>query len=511
MNIKSFITTITVVGTLMICLLVAGIIVLKYSLIAVENSTVSQMISMALSRETSDNSYGLTYSVRSYVASGEKHFKDVYFNILGVRSGKIPRPANAIVAPGQRVDLNILYDEAGFTAEEKGLLAEANRLSGILAELETEAMDLVEQAVPEELPQVRENAIRILHGEAYRKAAADIQTPVSRFEQILNQRQTNNRESSIKMASNVRLSLFFLTLATAISILGAIIWMRRRVLGTLGQVSESLVLDSQELEKISDDFSITSSQLFDGVSSNASDLQEASSALEELSALTKLNADNAKEANILMGQAVGFVGQARKSMQSVNRAMNEISISGGEIGKIIKVIDEIAFQTNLLALNAAVEAARAGEAGAGFAVVADEVRNLAMRSAEAARSTGDLISSTINNINSGSELVNSTSESIEILDSHSNKVAQLVEAVAQSSNEQSVGIGQINQAVTHLDRVTQANSTSAEHLADEANILAAEAKTLSNLADELAQLIQGGGDASLVPKNLAPKYRPALP
>ena len=495
MNIKTFITTITVVGTLMIALLVAGIIVLNYSLLAVEKSTANQMISMVLSRETSDNSYGLTDSVRNYVVSGEKNFKEAYFYILDVRSGKIPRPEKAIVAPGRYVELNTLYDEAGFTPEEKGLLAEANRLSGALAELETEAMDLVEKASSEELPLVRENAIQILYGEDYRKAAAAIQIPVSQFEEILNQRQTKNRESSINMALNVRLILIYLTATITVSIMGAIIWMRRRVLWTLGHVSRSLATDSKDLEKISDDFSITSAKLFDGVSSNASDLQKTGSALEELSALTKLNAKNAKEANILMGQAVGFVGQARESMQKVNQAMNEIAVSGGEIGKIIKVIDGIAFQTNLLALNAAVEAARAGEAGSGFAVVADEVRNLALRSAEAARSTGYLISSTINNINSGSELVNSTSESIETLDSHSKQVALLVESVAQSSNEQSIGISQINQAVTHLDRVTQSNSTAAEHSADESRILVAKAITLLNLADVLIHLIQGGGAA----------------
>jgi methyl-accepting chemotaxis protein len=194
-----------------------------------------------------------------------------------------------------------------------------------------------------------------------------------------------------------------------------------------------------------------------------------------------------------MHQAMDFVGQARASMHNVNKAMNEISVSGGEIGKIIKVIDEIAFQTNLLALNAAVEAARAGEAGAGFAVVADEVRNLALRSAEAARSTSDLISSTINNIKTGTELVRSTSESIETLNSHSNKVAKLVEGVSQTSSEQSSGIEQINQAITHLDQITQGNAAAAEHSADESRILAAQAKELSTLAADLTHLILGGG------------------
>jgi methyl-accepting chemotaxis protein len=121
--------------------------------------------------------------------------------------------------------------------------------------------------------------------------------------------------------------------------------------------------------------------------------------------MTKQNAENAAQADVLMKEANSVVSQADESMKEMTVSMKEISTASEETSKIIKTIDEIAFQTNLLALNAAVEAARAGEAGAGFAVVAEEVRNLAMRSADAAKSTAELIEGTVKKVSDGTQLV----------------------------------------------------------------------------------------------------------
>jgi methyl-accepting chemotaxis protein len=171
--------------------------------------------------------------------------------------------------------------------------------------------------------------------------------------------------------------------------------------------------------------------------------------------------------------------------------MEEISVSGNEIGKIIKTIDEIAFQTNLLALNAAVEAARAGEAGAGFAVVADEVRNLAIRSADAAKNTADLIAATISNINSGSEMVHTTADNFKTVENHSYKVAQLISEVDAASKEQTQGINQITIAMNEMDKVTQSNAATAEESASAASQLSVQAENLLSTVSDLQVLIHG--------------------
>ncbi|MDR0548001.1 MAG: methyl-accepting chemotaxis protein [Deltaproteobacteria bacterium] len=267
----------------------------------------------------------------------------------------------------------------------------------------------------------------------------------------------------------------------------------RNITGPINLVIGSLAEGAKEVDQTSDELSISSNTLAEGATENAASLEQTSAALEELSSMTKRNADNAVEANALMSQATDAVGKAELSMSSVIEAMNHIATSGNEIGKIIKTIDEIAFQTNLLALNAAVEAARAGEAGAGFAVVADEVRNLAIRSADAAKNTADLIAATIANINSGSEMVNFTSVNFKTVSTHTAKVAQLVSEVAEASKEQSQGINQIATAMTQMDKVTQSNAASAEESASAAGKLAQQASSLMNAVSHMSKIVHGGG------------------
>ncbi|MDL2227109.1 methyl-accepting chemotaxis protein [Deltaproteobacteria bacterium OttesenSCG-928-M10] len=272
----------------------------------------------------------------------------------------------------------------------------------------------------------------------------------------------------------------------------------------IGLLSEG----AQEVDNASGQLSVASNTLAEGATENAASLEETSAALEELSSMTKRNADNAVEANALMAQANDAVHKADQSMNNVIRAMDEISVSGNEIGKIIKTIDEIAFQTNLLALNAAVEAARAGEAGAGFAVVADEVRNLAIRSADAARNTADLIASTISNINSGQEMVNVTADNFKTVEEHSAKVTELLAEVSEASKEQSQGIGQITTAMTEMDKVTQSNAASAEESASAAGQLSLQAGNLLGAVDDLNSLVHGAGSSSARRSAPAPSAGP---
>jgi methyl-accepting chemotaxis protein len=275
------------------------------------------------------------------------------------------------------------------------------------------------------------------------------------------------------------------------------IFITRGITGPINRIIAGLTEGAAEVDLVSNELSQASNTLAEGATENAASLEETSAALEELSSMTKRNSDNAVEANSLTEQANFAVNKAESSMANVIQAMDQIATSGNEIGKIIKTIDEIAFQTNLLALNAAVEAARAGEAGAGFAVVADEVRNLAIRSADAAKNTADLIAATISNINSGSEMVNSTSENFQTVVVHASKVAQLVSEVAEASKEQSQGISQITTAMTQMDKVTQSNAASAEESASAASNLAVQSDRLARGVENLGLVIHGQKSRSL--------------
>ena len=292
-------------------------------------------------------------------------------------------------------------------------------------------------------------------------------------------------------ASSIILSMFIgAVTAVALSLIFAL-FLTRNIIRPINRITRDLNDSAQEVDEASALFTQSSGILASGASANAASLEETYAALEQLTSMTLRNSENAVCANQLMIQASQAIVQAQESMGKVIAAMDEISQSGQQISKIIKTIDEIAFQTNLLALNAAVEAARAGEAGAGFAVVADEVRNLAIRSAKAAKTTGDLIASTISNINSGSFMVNNTAVAFTTVDSSASKVSSLVSEVAEASKEQTIGISQISKAMSEMDKVTQSNAASAEDSAESAGQLSLQARNLLSAVSQLDALAHG--------------------
>lgn len=228
--------------------------------------------------------------------------------------------------------------------------------------------------------------------------------------------------------------------------------------------------------------SSASQSLSQGATESASSLEEISSSMTEIGSQTKLNAENATQANQLAQAAKSAAEHGGEQINTTVDAMNDINNSSKQIAKIIKVIDDIAFQTNLLALNAAVEAARAGKHGKGFAVVADEVRNLASRSAKAAKETAELIESSNRKVEHGLNLANETAKSFTEIVSGTVKVADLVGEIASASQQQAQGIAQISTGLEQIDQVTQTNTASAEETA-------ASAEELSGQAEELHQLI----------------------
>ncbi len=248
---------------------------------------------------------------------------------------------------------------------------------------------------------------------------------------------------------------------------------------------------ADQVASASGQVSSASQSLAEGASEQAASIEETSSSLEEMSSMTKQNADNASTADKLMKESRQMVERANGSMTELTQSMEDISKASDETSKIIKTIDEIAFQTNLLALNAAVEAARAGEAGAGFAVVANEVRNLAMRAAEAAKSTSVLIEGTVKKVKEGSELVERTNAAFAEVSKSASKVADLVSEIAAASHEQAQGIDQINKAVAEMDKVTQQTAANAEESASASEEMNAQAEQMKDIAAELMTLVGG--------------------
>ncbi|MBU0730634.1 MAG: CZB domain-containing protein [Proteobacteria bacterium] len=269
-------------------------------------------------------------------------------------------------------------------------------------------------------------------------------------------------------------------------------FMSRSIVDMLQQLTGRISTGADEVAAVAGHISEASQSLATGASEQAASLEESSSALEELAAMSKRNEENAGIASGLMKEASQVNTTANQSMSKLTDSMKEISVASDETQKIVKTIDEIAFQTNLLALNAAVEAARAGEAGAGFAVVADEVRNLAMRAAQSAKDTSNLIENTVARVTTGTKLVNEASVAFQTINEISQKIDTLVDEIAKGSHEQSQGVGEINTSVSEIDSVTQQNAAAAEESASATEELNAQAMSMKAAVEEMIQMLGGG-------------------
>ncbi len=468
--------------------------------------------SCLLADEMRQSSDDLTRLARTYVVTGDKRYEDQYWAVLDIRNGKAPRPqhyeriywdfmAADGVKPrpdGKAVSLQQLMEEEGFTAGEFAKLREAQANSDGLVRTETIAMNAVKGLFDDGQGHYTkkgdpdlELARQLMHSREYHLEKAKIMKPIEEFFVLLDQRTGNEVQLLVErsyLLFNTLLSLVGLTVLTLVALCVSIF---ATVVRPIRQVMGELQNTGLQLDSASAQLAAANQTLSSGASEQASSVEETSASLEEMSSMIQATADNCQRAKALASETRVVVEGGSRTMVEMVEAMAEIDSSSGQVAKIVKDIDEIAFQTNILALNAAVEAARAGEAGAGFAVVADEVRSLAQRSAAAAKATAHKIEQAIGSTRKGSQCTARVGESLEQISKKMAATDSLVGEIATAAREQAQGIEQVNAAIGQMEKVAQSNAANAEETAAAAAQVEAQGGALNEIVDRL-QALAGG-------------------
>lgn len=252
-----------------------------------------------------------------------------------------------------------------------------------------------------------------------------------------------------------------------------------RLNDTMLQISQS----SSQVASGADQVSTGSQALAQGAAEQASSVQELATTISDISNRVNQNADHARQASAAAGEVSMKMDMSKEKMQQMIQAMRDISTCSSEIGKIMKIIEDIAFQTNILALNAAVEAARAGSAGKGFSVVADEVRNLANKSTEASENISALIENSLKAVESGTQIADHTAQFLMQAVNDVNEMTGIIGQISEASSEQADSISQIITGIDQISSVVQTNSATAEESAAASEELSSQSQLMKGLVE----------------------------
>lgn len=309
-------------------------------------------------------------------------------------------------------------------------------------------------------------------------------------------------DEAISVINNRTLINCLLAIPAVVIIFGFISWL---ITGKIFRIIRKTITSVREandgFRETSQTVADVSNQLACGASEQTESIQKTSASIEEMSIITRQNAESAGHAESIVRDSGNDIKDANMAMADLTESMKEVYAASQETQKIIKTIDEIAFQTNLLALNAAVEAARAGEVGAGFAVVADEVRNLAMRAAEAARQTASMIEGTVNKVKAGSAFVDKASKAFEKVTAGAERLSVLVEEISERSRQQAIGIEEVNTAICEVAKVTDENSANAKETASASEEMNSQLEQMQVFVSEMVNLVSGDGSGLSVETN----------
>jgi methyl-accepting chemotaxis protein len=316
--------------------------------------------------------------------------------------------------------------------------------------------------------------------------------------------ETEANAASVEHRSTALVITVILTTLALVSVVTVLV--ARNISKSLTRLSETLASGASQVASAAADVSSSAQQLARGAGEQAASLEETGAVIEELSGSSKQAADTAAQAAKVSASARDAAGRGADAMKRMSVAITDIESAAAETAKIVRAIDEVAFQTNLLALNAAVEAARAGDAGKGFAVVAEEVRGLAMKSAEAARSTAALIEGSVAKARDGVTIARDAGTVLAEINAAADKVDALVAEIAAASNDQAKGLAQASSAVGRVDKVTQESAAAAEQSAAASEELSAQAEEMSGLVAELGVML---GQTQTVVKARTTRTRPA--